>query len=29
VFGAAHGRGRIKIDDLPGHQPVKEHADGA
>lgn len=28
VLGAAHGRGRIEVDDLADHQPVKKHADG-
>jgi hypothetical protein len=28
VFGAAHGRGRIEVDDLPGDEPVEEHANG-
>ena len=28
MFGAAHGVGRVHGEDVPGHQPVKEHAQG-
>ena len=27
VFGAAHGVGRIHVEDVAGHQPVEEHAE--
>ena len=27
VFRAAHGMGRVHVDDVAGHQPVEEHAE--
>ena len=28
IFRAAHGMGRIHVDDVAGHEPVEQHADG-
>jgi hypothetical protein len=27
IFGAAHGMGRIDVDDMPGNQPVEQHTE--